>query len=95
MHFAVDEPVGKFGANFFDRVMDFFEIGIFAARAVSGVGKQGDARSFAGKGSESASGVFDNPVKLFFIRQFIHAAVGEGEKLIGFFANKTTGEKVG
>ena len=95
MHFAVDEPVGKFGANFFDRVMDFFEIGIFAARAVSGVGKQGDARSFAGKGGKSSSGVFDDPIKLFFIWQFIHAAVGENENLMTFFADKATGEKVG
>ena len=94
LHFAVDEPIGKFGADSVDSVMDFFEIGIFTARAVGGVGKQSDARSFAGKGGKSSSGVFDNPVKLFFIWQFIHAAVGEGEKLVGFFTDKTTGEKV-
>ena len=40
-------------------------------------------------------GVFDNGVELFFRWEFVDAAIGDGEELVAFFADKTTREKWG
>ena len=81
-------------ANLINHEMDFFEVGIFAAGAVCGVGKHGDFWSFASEVLESYGSIFDYGVELLFGWEFINAAVGEGEKLIAFLADETT-RKIG
>ena len=82
-------------ADLFNYEMDFFEVGIFAARAVGGVGKHGDSWSFVGEVFESFGSVFDDGVELFFGRDFVYAAIGYGEDLVAFLTNETAREIVG
>ena len=92
MHFAVDEPVGVVLADFFDDRMDFVEVGVFATRAVGGVGKHGDFRLSIGVCFKRKSGVFDDGVELVLAGLLINATVGKGEDLVAFLANEATGK---
>ena len=77
MHFAVDEPIRVILANFINNIVDFFKIGIFAARTVSRIRKHGDLGFFVGVGDKSLSRVFDYSVELFFGRELIDSTIGE------------------
>ena len=78
LHFAVDEPIGMVLFDLVDDVMNLVEVRVFSAGTIGGVGKHGDAGLGIGEGSESDGGIFDNDVELFFGRDFVDAAVGEG-----------------
>ena len=72
--------------------VDFGEVGIFAAGAVSGVGKHGDDGLIVGVVLVGGGGVFDDGVELVFVGEFVDAAVSEGENLAVFLADEAAGE---
>ena len=77
LHFSVNEPVGVVRANFVDDEVDFFEVRIFAARTVGGIGKHGDFGGVLVVGLVSGGGIFNDSIKLIGGREFVDAAVGE------------------
>ena len=79
-------------ADLFNHEMDFFEVGVFTAGAISRVGKHGDFRSFTREVFEGFGSVFDDGVELFFSREFVYASVGESEDLTVFLTDKTARE---
>ena len=92
LHFAVDEPVGAILSDLIYAKMDFGEVGIFAAGAVGGVRKHSNARLLVSVVLVGGGGVFDDCVELVFVWEFVDAAVGESEDLVGFLADEAAGE---
>ena len=82
-------------ANFFDDCIDFFEVGIFAARTFGGVGKHSDFWLFAVVSFKSVGGIFNDTVEFFGVWEFVNAAVGEDKVLIFPFTDEATREETG
>ena len=59
LYFAVDKIVGVMLANLIKTVLVFVKVGVLAAGAVSGIGKEGDTRLLLVICFESVGGVFD------------------------------------
>lgn len=92
LHFAVDDVIWVGLFDFIYDVVDFVEIRVLAAGAVSGVGKHGDFGLLASVFNEGCGGIFDDGVQLFGCGLFVDAAIGDGDDLVILFANKTAGE---
>ena len=81
-------------ADFCDDGVDFFEVGIFAAGALGGIGEHGDFGLFPVVGLESFGGIFDDAVEFVGVGEFVDATVGEDKMLAFPLANEATGEKL-
>ena len=93
LHFPIDEIVRMVLMDFFDCIVDFFEVGVFATGTVGGIGKHSDFGLFAGIFSKCFCSIFDDSVELLFGGLLINAAVGESEGCVVFLADETAREK--
>ena len=95
LHFPVYYPIWVILTNLVNNEMDFVEIGVFTTGTIGGVGEHGDDRLLVGEFRKSFGSVFNNAIQLFVSGLFIDAAIGEGEELVAFLADKATGEEFG
>ena len=72
--------------------VNFFEVWIFTAGTVSGVGEHSYFGLLIGLGRKGNSGVFNCGVELFFGGELIDAAVSERESKVAFLADETARE---
>ena len=94
LHFSVDNIIRMVFADFVYDEMNFFEIGIFAAGTIGGVGKHGYFGLKSGVVFESFGSVFDDGIEFFGIGLFVDAAISDSNDLIAFSADETARKEI-